>query len=490
MTMALSRRFFLRGLGGIALAVPTLELSQVGKAGAAGTSIPKRFLNSYAGVSSGRSENNESTTKDSIAPTGVGANYDFPRSLKAVEDLGLGNDISIVSGLLVPWEKNGAIPTGGRPAQLHYNNVQPLVAGTKGGKTPSTPTADQLVAEAIGADTPHANMVLRLQASDYLSANAGSAGRISWKRNGNGTVAVDPIVSPRLAFETLFKGLAPQTVDNGEAAYLLKQRKSVIDLVQASRQRLLSKLGTHDKQRMERHFDELRALELRVEELEAAGPTAGVCVPPQNPGDDPPIGKLTSLGCTFDQKTGSCYDSSTGYSNEELRGDLLSDFIAMAFACDLTRVVSYQLSFWKCYMNAYAATGVKSDFHSLSHQHIFNHDAFADGVGWHVKQFAKVVSKLGKLKEIDGSSLLDHCAMSLVFEGGRGLDPQTGTKHSTHSSENMVMLVAGRAGGLKAGQHIVAQDAHPAQVVASTMHAVGVKQSLGEVSGTVPALFA
>ncbi len=309
------------------------------------------------------------------------------------------------------------------------------------------------------------------------------------KRRGSGTVAVDPIVSPRLAFETLFKGLAPQTNNTGEAEYLLKRRKSVIDLVQASRQRLISKLGAQDKRRMERHFDELRSLELRVEELEAAGPAVGACVPPSNPGDDPPIGKLTSVGCTFDEKSGSCYDSSTGYSDEELRGDLLSDFIATAFACDLTRVVSYQLSFWKCYMNAYAATGYTSDFHSLSHQHIFPHGAFADGVGFHVKLFAQVVSKLGKLKEIDGSNMLDHCAMSLVFEGGRGLDPQTGKKHSTHSSENMVMLVAGRAGGLKSGQHIVAQDARPAQVVASTMHAVGVKQDLGEVKGTLPALF-
>ncbi|MEZ4222385.1 MAG: DUF1552 domain-containing protein [Polyangiaceae bacterium] len=487
--MSLSRRKFLRGVGGVALAIPTLELMHDSRAGAAGLTIPKRFVNSYAGVSTGRSENGESTTRDSMTPSVVGPGYDLPRSLKAVDDLGLRDDISVVSGLLVPWEKNGVIPPGGRPVQLHYKGVQPLIAGTQGDKTPATPTCDQVVADVLGTDTPHRNLVLRVQASDYLSASAGNAGRISWApKKGGGTVAVDPIVSPRLAFETLFKGLAVPSGDTGEADYLLKRRKSVIDLVQDSRQQLLSKLGTRDRERMERHFDELRALEVRLEELEAGNVGSGVCAPPSDPGDDPPIGKLTDVGCTFDSKSASYYDQTTGYSNEELRGELLSDFVAMAFACDLTRVVSYQLSFWKCYMNAYAATGYKSDFHSLSHQHIFPHEAFADGVGFHVKLFAQLVSKLGKLKEIDGSNLLDHCALSLVFEGGRGLDPQTGTQHSTHSSENMVMLVAGRAGGLRAGHHIVAKNAHPAQVVAATMHAVGVKQDLGEVSGIVPEL--
>ena len=54
----------------------------------------------------------------------------------------------------------------------------------------------------------------------------------------------------------------------------------------------------------------------------------------------------------------------------------------------------------------------------------------------------------------------------------------------------MACLIAGRAGGLKPGQHVAATGKHPANVVISAMTAVGLPGQLGEVSGIVPALFA
>jgi hypothetical protein len=53
------------------------------------------------------------------------------------------------------------------------------------------------------------------------------------------------------------------------------------------------------------------------------------------------------------------------------------------------------------------------------------------------------------------------------------------------------MLVAGGAGGLVQGEHIVAPASanHTANVLISAMHAVGVEQDLGDVEGTIPALF-
>jgi hypothetical protein len=114
----------------------------------------------------------------------------------------------------------------------------------------------------------------------------------------------------------------------------------------------------------------------------------------------------------------------------------------------------------------------------------------ADNVGWHVKHFGRLVAKLRDTREVDGSSLLDHTALLLTFEGGHGFDPEGGRNNSSHSSENMVVLVAGRAGGLKPGQHVVATDKHPAQVVISAMRAVGVQTGrLGDVTGDIPELF-
>jgi hypothetical protein len=54
----------------------------------------------------------------------------------------------------------------------------------------------------------------------------------------------------------------------------------------------------------------------------------------------------------------------------------------------------------------------------------------------------------------------------------------------------MVMLVAGRAGGLKPGKHIKAAGVHPARCLISAMRAAGATgDKLGEVTGTIPELF-
>jgi hypothetical protein len=53
----------------------------------------------------------------------------------------------------------------------------------------------------------------------------------------------------------------------------------------------------------------------------------------------------------------------------------------------------------------------------------------------------------------------------------------------------MACLVAGGAGGLVRGHHVVANGLHPVNVLISAMHAVGVEQNLGEVNGIVPGLF-
>jgi hypothetical protein len=54
----------------------------------------------------------------------------------------------------------------------------------------------------------------------------------------------------------------------------------------------------------------------------------------------------------------------------------------------------------------------------------------------------------------------------------------------------MVLLVAGRAGGLQPGRHIAATGKHPVQGLISCMKAAGYTQnSLGEVTGDIPELF-
>ena len=76
----------------------------------------------------------------------------------------------------------------------------------------------------------------------------------------------------------------------------------------------------------------------------------------------------------------------------------------------------------------------------------------------------------------------------LLYEGGHGLDPATGDENRTHSTENMIVTVAGRAGGFVSGQHIDGNGMHPVNVINSAMRAVGVDTDLGEVVGTLDGL--
>lgn len=60
---------------------------------------------------------------------------------------------------------------------------------------------------------------------------------------------------------------------------------------------------------------------------------------------------------------------------------------------------------------------------------------------------------------------------------------------NAHSGDEMACLIAGGAGGLRQGEHIRVEGEHPARVLSSLLSAVGCEAKLGDLQGTVPALF-
>jgi hypothetical protein len=141
------------------------------------------------------------------------------------------------------------------------------------------------------------------------------------------------------------------------------------------------------------------------------------------------------------------------------------------------------------HMNMFQLTGQATDLHEVGHCGVpGGTPALATAIAWHIKHFAYLIDKLRSTPEGNGN-LLDTTAALYLNEGGHGWDPGGGKDDSAHSTENMACLVAGRAGGLKPGQHIVAEGMHPVNAVITAMNAVGVEtDTLGEVSGTIPGL--
>jgi hypothetical protein len=507
MKFRLSRRTLLRGLGGIAIGLPALEcmLDQNGRAHAqAGGALPLRYAVVFAGQSLGgdgweRDKNMVRGVRSTeaghfIVPNATGSAWEMTTPLSPLKDLR--SDFSIVSGLAIPFSRTSveasAVPPGGAYREFHGGGAGPLLCGTRSQSSAfscRSITSDQVVAKLNAGKTSVPSLVLRAQPVWYLSGSS-FAGR-QYISYGEGGMRIEAQPSPRVAFNALFSNFTP-TDDAARARFSFEQRakRSVLDLVTSKRATLLARVGVHDRARLEQHFDELRALEVRVNAM--AAQSVGECRVLSAPASDAAIGG---------DNAGSGSDSiatNTGYSDEDARARLMADLIHMAFVCDITRVSTLQITCFQSHMNVHPVTEklglpIRADLHEAGH----NGDANNRGqlpvstcLRWHVSIYAYLLDKLKRSSE-GGSSLLDRTVVVFMPEGGHGVQLNDATsRFQTHSVEDMVMLVAGRAGGLSPGRHIAATGKHPAQVLISAMQAAGhAGSALGEVSGNVSALF-
>ncbi len=492
----LSRRTFLRGAGGVAVALPALEIMMPQRSAQAGGGAPSRYVVAFCGASLGRTDGayaEGGETADLFVPETVGADYDTKRAMVGLSELDLVADVSVVSGMRIPYDTGSGIPTAGRRVQFHESSLCPLLSGMRGGDDDDArgPTSDQIVGDAIGADTAHRVLPVCVQAATYRGSNGsagGSNGTLSYREDG-GLQRVSPIVSPRQLFESLFVGFVPPNADPAQLAefeFQSRRRHKVVDLVKADADRLIGRLGGEDQRRMERHLTAISEFEAS---LDQDGIDSSACVLPGDPGADPPIGNSTTTSNADE------YDTNAAWSDEETRAQRHTELLHLALTCDLTRSVALMYTYAHCWLNMFPVTGHTNDLHELGHGSSGTDatplEALSDGIAWNVRHWARLVDLLRTTPDIDGRTVLDNTAISLVFEGGHGWDPEAG-RNSVHSTENMAALIAGRVGGLNAsgGRHIVAQDAHPAQILTSAMSAVGAGETLGEVSGVIPELFA
>jgi hypothetical protein len=470
----LHRRTVLRGFAGTAVALPLLELMLDSRARAQ-QPPPKRYLVTFGGLSIGNPQ--------LIVPNAVGRGYDVKRALAPLSTVQ--NEVSVVSALRLP-----ASGPGGWTGRWHSSSVGPLISGMRASGTaaPGNPlghgdpvakgvTSDQVVADAIAGSTRFRSLELRAQPEVYRENDA-TFGIISYRRDAaTGKLqANEPQASPRLAFDSLFTGFSStDPADGAQRKALLDQDKSILDLVRDRTQTLLARLGSADRRRVERHFDEIRDLERRITEIPTVATTAG-CKVITDPGQDEAVRKVQKGNVEGD------IPRYLGYANEDKRAQVMSDLLHMAFTCDLTRSATLAYTFAQCFIDTKALLGIQqTDVHELGHGAGSDEDK-ADAFAWHVKHFAYLVAKLRDTPEGAGS-VLDNTVMVFLPEGGWD-------DGEPHSGENMAALIAGRAGGLKPGQHLKATGKHPAQVLISAMNAAGVAtQTLGEISGQLPELF-
>jgi hypothetical protein len=230
-----------------------------------------------------------------------------------------------------------------------------------------------------------------------------------------------PEYDPKSAFNRLFADVG--SAADPKADLLAQVRGSVLDAVLEDATSLRARLGASDKLRIDQHMAGVRALELQLK-----NPPVGAvsCQPPAAP----------ALGA----------DQNRQATRE--RNQLMSELMAVALSCDLTRVVSYMFAAPAAHVYL-PDVNLNHDFHNY-----YNHDAAQQegvhqGVVFEMTCLADFLTRLQSQQEGAGS-VLDSSLIYATSEVSAGL---------SHEHVEFPVLFAGGAGGkLKGDLHVRASD--------------------------------
>jgi hypothetical protein len=420
----IDRRTLLRGiLGGAAVSIglPPLELflNSHGTAYASGEAFPTRLGLFCWG-------NGNIPSRWTPAATGVGDAWALSDQLAPLQ--AHKRSLAVVTGLDI------LLPN----VAPHGSGAVGILTGRKalegpGGSTYPSPTLDQVAANAIGAST-------RFKSIEY---GAKAEGGLSY----GGPYALNPAEeSPYALFQRLFGAgfTLPGDTPIIDPAWAL--RRSVLDAVGEDSVRMRARLGVADQRRLEQHLDGVRALELRLARLEQDPPDLAACTKPTEPELDYP-----DLG---------------GRAQLREKNRVMSELVAMAWACDQTRVVS---NFITHPVNDVLFPDATAGHHQLTHDEPGD-QAQVHAIVQHVMEcFSDTLAACANIAEGDGT-VLDHCAWLGTSEVSLG---------RLHSLEDYPLLIAGSANGrLLNDIHVrSAGGESTSHVILSVLRAVGVTLS-------------
>ncbi len=433
---AINRRTVLRGMG-TALALPVLD--GMFPALAAAPKPVNRFGVVY--VPNG-------IMMENWTPATQGAGFAFSPILKPLEPFR--DRLLVLSGLSStppPERANALVGNHSRASTRFLTDVQPKP--TLGSDLEAGISMDQIAANELGQQTQLASLELGLDSNE--TAGGGDTGysraycsTISWRS----TKTPLPMENnPRVVFERLFGDTANASRDVRLAR--IQQQRSILDSVIEKINRLDQRLGPADSVKLGEFLEAVRDVERRIQKVERQNDEQVVTL--EHPAGIP------------------------GTFVDHLK--LMFDLYALAYQCDLTRIVTFMVS-REFSGRTYPQLGVHDGHHATSH-HQNDPAKLADLVKintFHVGLLTYFLEKLRSTPDGDGS-LLDH--VMLIYGAGM-------SDGNSHSPKNLpVLLLGGGAGTLKPGRHIqYKQDTPLANLHLALLDRLGVRiEKIGDSNG-------
>ncbi|MEM9864686.1 MAG: DUF1552 domain-containing protein [Myxococcota bacterium] len=427
---ALSRRALLRGAGGVAIGLPFLDAMLGSRVSVAQSdAIPKRIV--FFFTSNG-------PNRERWWPTGGGeTDFVLGPSMAALEPFR--DKLLIPDGIRMATarEARGDGGNGHDVGTGHCLTARGIVAGPDGvgefghlwDGTAGGISIDQFIAQSIaGEDRPYRSIEVGARAQGIRQS---LPSRISYRGQGQ---PVTPFHTPGQTFDQIFRGIG--TVEEGPDPQQ-QRRQLVLDAVQGDLQRLSSRLGTADRQRLMLHIESVGEIASRIDASSRI-----VCEAPERSDSE-----------NFPEVI-----------------DLQLDLLVQAFKCNLTRVASLQCSTGQSGIR-HSWLGHTEAHHSISHKgdsDTFFRNQSAEIDQFYVERFARFLGALEAEETADGGTLLDHTTVVWVNEQSKG----TG---NTHTWDRMPYVIAGGNGYLKQGRFIDVGNRAHGELFVTLMNMMGVE---------------
>jgi len=454
----LTRRQILQGLGLGAAAGPLIPLLN---ASAQAAPRPKRLILIF--TPDGAPAKDFSTTVDT-EPSGTETNFTFSQIHAPLEPF--------KAKVVVPW---GLTMTAAGAGEQHAYGMAGLWSGTTlpppnsgasfdGGNGHLTgwgnaATIDQIVAQAYGAGMPYSKSPTdaaqeTLYRSIALGVQTGSPTSVNRMSYTGPNAPITSEDNPVTAFNRYFMGVTPTGMqpptEDPAVTRARNEQHALVDLLKGDLARIRTRVGSADYQKIDAHLQGVLAIERRISPAPTTStPTTGACTIPASPAT------LTANNANYPMEITQ-----------------MMDITAHLLACDVTRVLTLQLSHGFSSIT-HTWLGHTSPHHTMSHDGTDERTPLSQIDNWYAQQVAYLLGQLDAVNEGTGT-LLDNT----LIVWGRELG------NTSHNMSHVPFIMAGKAGGaLKTGRFLNFDGQDHAKLLVSIAQLMGMStfKSIGDI---------